>query len=52
LGTIRFQVTDMAGFRRDRFIYAGTRASGSLGQIVNRDHSLDPLLQLSLSGKF
>ena len=52
LGTIRFQVTDMGGFRRDRFIYAGTRASGSLGQIVNRDHSLDPLLQLSLSGKF
>jgi hypothetical protein len=52
LGTIRFQVTDTAGFRRDRFIYAGTRASGSLGQIVNRKNSLDPLLQLSLSGKF
>jgi hypothetical protein len=32
LGTIRFQVNDMAGFRRDRFIYAGTRASGSLAQ--------------------
>lgn len=52
LGTIRFQVTDMAGFRRDRFIYAGTRASGTLGQIVNRERRLDPLLQLSLSGKF
>jgi hypothetical protein len=52
LGTIRFQVTDMAAFRRDRFIYAGTRASGSLEQIVNRERSLDPLLQLSLSGKF
>ena len=52
LGTIRFQVTDMAGFRRDRFIYVGTRASGALGQIVNREHQLDPLLQLSLSGKF
>jgi hypothetical protein len=52
LGTIRFQVTDMAGSRRDRFIYAGTRASGSLGQIVSRERSLDPLLQLSLSGKF
>lgn len=52
LGTIRFQVTDMAGFRRDRFIYAGTRASGSLAQIVNRERKLDPLLQLSLSGKF
>jgi hypothetical protein len=51
LGTIRFQVTDMVGFRRDRFIYAGTRASGSLAQIVNRERKLDPLLQLSLSGK-
>ena len=52
LGTVRFEVTDMAGFRRDRFIYAGTRASGTLGQIVNRERKLDPLLQLSLSGKF
>ena len=52
LGTIRFQVTDMAGFQRDRFIYAGTRASGTLEQIVNRERRLDPLLQLSLSGKF
>lgn len=52
LGTIRFQVKDMAGFRRDRFIYSGTRASDSLAQIVNRERSLDPLLQLSLSGKF
>lgn len=52
LGTVRFQVTDMAGFKRDRFIYAGTRASGNLGQIVNRERRLDPLLQLSLSGKF
>lgn len=52
LGTIRFQVTDMAGFRRDRFIYAGTRVSDTLTQIVNRERRLDPLLQLSLSGKF
>lgn len=52
LGTIRFQVTDMAGFQRDRFIYVGTRASGTLEQIVNRERRLDPLLQLSLSGKF
>ncbi len=52
LGTIRFQVTDMAGFRRDRFIYVGTRASGTLEQIVNRERRLDPLWQLSLSGKF
>jgi outer membrane receptor protein involved in Fe transport len=52
LGTIRFQVTDWAESRRDRFIYAGTRASGSLAQIVRRERKLDPLLQLSLSGKF
>jgi len=52
LGTLRFEVTDMAGFHRDRFIHAGTRASGSLDQIVNRKRSLDPLLQLTLSGKF
>ncbi|MFN3620734.1 hypothetical protein [Sphingorhabdus sp.] len=52
LGTIRFQVTDMANFNRDRFIYNGTRASNALAQIVNRERSLDPLLQLSLSGKF
>lgn len=52
LGTLRFQVTDMAEFHRDRFIYAGTRASGGLNQIVNRKRSLDPLLQLTLSGKF
>lgn len=52
LGTIRFQVTDMAGFNRDRFIFSGSRASNALSQIVNRERSLDPLLQLSLSGKF
>jgi hypothetical protein len=52
LGTIRFQVSDWAVSRRDRFIYAGTRASGSLGQIVSRESSWDPLLQLSLAGKF
>lgn len=52
LGTIRFQVTDLASFNRDRFIYNGTRASNMLAQIVNRERRLDPLLQLSLSGKF
>ncbi|OYY71413.1 MAG: hypothetical protein B7Y00_03705 [Sphingomonadales bacterium 17-56-6] len=52
LGTIRFEVTDLAGFHRDRFIYTGTRASNSMAQIVNRERRLDPLLQLSLSGKF
>ena len=52
LGTLRFQVTDLAGFNRDRFIYNGSRASGSLGQIVNRERLLDPQFQLTLSGKF
>jgi hypothetical protein len=52
LGTLRFQVTDMAVVHRDRYIHAGTRASGGFDQIVNRTRSLDPLLQLTLSGKF
>ena len=51
-GTIRFQVTDLPGFERDRFIYSGSRASNTLAQIVNRERRLDPLLQLTLSGKF
>lgn len=51
-GTVRFQVTDLAGSHRDRFIYNGTRASNTLAQIVNRERSLDPLFQLTLSGKF
>lgn len=51
-GTIRFQVSDLAGFHRDRYIYSGTRASNSLAQIVNRERKLDPLFQLTLSGKF
>lgn len=52
LGTLRFQVNDLAGFNRDRFIYTGTRASGQLSQIVNRERLLDPQFQLTLSGKF
>jgi len=52
VGTIRLQVTDSANFERDRFIYAGTRNSGQITQIVNRDRFLDPLIQLSVSGKF
>jgi outer membrane receptor protein involved in Fe transport len=51
-GTIRLQAIDMPGFQRDRYIYASDRASGGLAQIVNRERRLDPLLQLSLSGKF
>lgn len=52
LGTIKLQVIDMPGFHRDRFIYSGSRTSNSLAQIVNRERHLDPLIQLTLSGKF
>lgn len=52
LGTLRLQYTSIADFNRDRFIYTGTRATGAINQIVNRERFLDPLLQLSLSGKF
>lgn len=52
LGTLRLEVIDLPDFRRDRFIYADTRANSGLGQIVNRKRELDPLIQLSLSGTF
>jgi hypothetical protein len=51
-GTLRLQVIDLPDFRRDRFVYVDTRASGTLRQIVNRKRGLDPLIQLTLSGKF
>ena len=52
IGTLKLQVIDLPDFRRDRFIYNDTRASGTLSGIVNRKRSLDPLIQLTLSGKF
>ena len=52
LGTLRLQYTSIADFNRDRFIYTGTRATGAVTQIVNRQRFLDPLWQLTLSGKF
>ncbi|MVZ96687.1 TonB-dependent receptor [Sphingorhabdus sp. IMCC26285] len=52
LGTLRLQVIDLSDFRRDRFIFNDTRASGVLREIINRKRSLDPLIQLTLSGKF
>lgn len=52
LGTIRLQVIDLPDFRRDRFIFGDIRDSGTLTEIVNRKRSLDPLIQLTLSGKF
>lgn len=52
LGTLRLQYTSIPDFSRDRFIYTGTRAGGTIIQIVNRRRYLDPLIQLTLSGKF
>ncbi len=52
LGTLRIQYTSIPDFGRDRFIYAGTRATGPITQIVNRRRYLDPLFQITLSGKF
>ena len=51
-GTLRLQYTSISDFQRDRFIYAGTRAGGTITQIVSRNRYLDPLIQLTLSGKF
>jgi hypothetical protein len=52
LGTLRLQYISIPDFSRDRFIYSGTRDSGTVTQIVNRKRYLDPLIQLTLSGKF
>jgi hypothetical protein len=52
LGTLRLQYNSIPDFSRDRFIYTGTRAGGTITQIVNRRRFLDPLIQISLSGKF
>lgn len=52
LGTLRLEYISIPDFSRDRFVYAGTRASGTLTQIVNRRRYLDPLFQFTLSGKF
>ncbi|TSB05083.1 TonB-dependent receptor plug domain-containing protein [Sphingorhabdus contaminans] len=51
-GTLRVQYTSIPDFGRDRFIYTGTRATGPITQIVNRRRYLDPLFQVTLSGKF
>jgi len=52
LGTLRLQYTSVPDYSRDRIIYTGTRATGAITQIVNRKRFLDPLWQLTLSGKF
>ena len=52
IGTLRVQYTSIPDFNRDRFFYTDTRASGDVSQIINRKRFLDPLFQISLSGKF
>lgn len=52
VGTLRLQYTSNPDYSRDRFIFTGTRASGAITQSVNRKRFLDPLWQLTLSGKF
>ena len=54
LGTLKLQVISLTGnkFNRDRFIFDDTRASGVLTQIISRERTLDPRVQLTLSGKF
>jgi outer membrane receptor protein involved in Fe transport len=54
LGTVRLKVSGIGGqpFRRIRFGYAGTRASGIVNSIIDRTRKLDPRFQLSLIGKF
>jgi outer membrane receptor protein involved in Fe transport len=54
LGTIRLKAFNITGspFERDRFLYSGTRASGTVTQIIERRRKLDPVLLVSLIGKF
>jgi outer membrane receptor protein involved in Fe transport len=54
LGTIELKLIDALGekFDRVRFLYAGSRAGGSVTDIIERTRTLDPRIQLSLTGKF
>lgn len=52
LGTLRLQVIDLPEFHRNRFIFSDTRATSTISEIINRKRSLDPLIQLTLSGNF
>ncbi len=54
LGTLRLEAIGIDGdtLYRNRFIYADTRASGVLTQVINRERKLDPRIKLTLSGKF
>jgi hypothetical protein len=54
LGTLRIEAIGLGGQKlfRNRFFYDDTRASNVLTQIINRERTLDPRIQFSLSGKF
>lgn len=54
LGTIKIEGMGLTGDKtfRNRFFYNDTRASNVLTQIINRTRTLDPRIQISLSGKF
>lgn len=53
-GTLRLEAIGLGGDKlfRNRFFYNDTRASDVLTQIINRERTLDPRIQISLSGKF
>ena len=53
-GTLRLEAIGLGGQKlyRNRFIFNDTRASGVLTQVINRERTLDPRIQISLSGKF
>ncbi len=54
LGTLRLEAIGIGGQKlfRNRFVYNDTRASNVLTQVINRERSLDPRIQLAFSGKF
>jgi outer membrane receptor protein involved in Fe transport len=52
LGTLRLEAMTFSKLYRNRFLYNDTRASNLLTQIINRKRTLDPRIQISLSGKF
>jgi hypothetical protein len=53
-GTIRLDVTDaIEGLQeRNRTFYLGTRASGTVTRVIERDRRFDRVFELSLSGRF
>ncbi len=54
LGTVRLSAFHINGspFERTRFLYSGTRANGTVNEIIERQRKLDPVVLISLIGKF